>query len=120
MKGAVILSKDVSFFAAFANEIGRTKMEHILADRSIRILSQDGNYLIVYDRTDEGDIFNEYDVPNEAASKGYVYAYLAECRSEKMFCDVLSSEDLSVDMLICDGDGTLYSPSDLSPETIVL
>lgn len=120
MKGAVILSKDASFFAAFTNEIGRTEMEYILADRSIRIFSPNGNYLIVYDRTDEGDIFNEYDVPDEAISRGYVYAYLAECRSEKMFCDVLSSEELRVDMLICDGNGTLYSPNDLSAETIVL
>lgn len=120
MKGAVILSKDFDFFHAFVGSVYKAGLPCILAENSIKIIFDNGAYILVYDRTDAGDIFNEFDIPPEAKFSGYNYAFLVECRSEEVFCNVFGDTSLRLDMLICDGNGVLYRPNELSPETIVL
>ena len=120
MKGALILSKDPDFFRAFVGCIRNSGMRHIAAENSIKILSADNEYVMVYQRTEVGDVFNEFDIPSQAASSGYQYAFVVECRNERVFCNTIGSEFLHLDMLICDSDGALYWPHELSPESIVL
>jgi hypothetical protein len=120
MKGAMILSRDSNFFCLFKNSVNKSNLECIAEDLSIKIFSNNKEYIILYNRNTDDGFFDELDIPHEARFFGYIYSFLIECRSEKFFCDIIGLKSLNLDMLILDANGNLYQPSELSPDKISL
>lgn len=120
VKSAYLLSKRPEFFGEFRDYLMQLKYSKCgEADNSIKLTADDGAYFLFYDRLD-GGIFEECEIPRSAKSQGYRYGFLVECRSEVIFCDIVRSSPPGLDLLVCDSDGKLFKPSELSPETITL
>lgn len=119
MKGAYLLSKNAAFFAEFERHLRHFEYQVDVADNSLKLTLDNGRYLLFYDCLD-GKPFEEHEFPSEASLQGYSYAFLVECRSEELFCTIVGSSPPNLDFLVCDSDGQLYLPNELSPDTVVL
>ncbi len=119
MKGAFLLSKSGEFFSKYGRYL--SQLEHKLdeADNSLRLTLEDGRYFLFYDCLD-GKPFEEDEFPPDARAQGYRFAFLVECRCEELFCAIVEASPPNFDFLVCDSDGQLYRPNELSPDSIVL
>lgn len=75
---------------------------------------------MVYDRPAGGPTFDENNIPANIAAKGYIYSFLADCRSEEFFVEVLGNPALGLDMLIWDNEEMIFKPSELNVSTLHL
>lgn len=120
MKSAYLLSKSPAFFREFGNHLMQLDYENCAeASNSLKLTTDSGAYFLFYDRLD-GGFFEKHEIPPDAESQGYCYAFLVECRSEVLFCEIVRSSPPDLDLLVCDSDGELYRPNEVSPESIVL
>jgi len=119
MKGAYLLSKNAPFFADYGRYLRQFEHRLDVANNSLKLTLDDGRYFLFYDCLD-GQPFEEHEFPSDARSQGYRYAYLVECRSEELFCEIVGSSPPDLDVLVCDSDGQLYRPNELSPSSVVL
>lgn len=120
MKGAYLLSKDPAFYEGFTKYLKQLGYHHHgEAKSSIKLTTDNNLYFLFYDRL-AGGFFERYEIPLDARSQGYCYGFLVECRSEVLFCEIVSSSPPELDLLVCDSDGALYRPNEVSPESIVL
>ncbi len=126
MKGAILLAKDPGFFAEYRRYLMQFKHEPDGANNepdgpnnSCKVTRHDGMYFMFYDNLD-GEPYKENEFPSEARSQGYIYAFLVECRSEELFCEIVGASPPSLDFLVCDSDERLCRPNQLSPDTLSL
>ena len=113
--------KDITFFRSFAERLKQLQHPFGVADNSIR-LCPDGTYpFTFYDRLAEDNFFESHEIPTRLKEQGYLFGFLAECRSETLFCDIMNSvADDELDILIMDSDEQLFRPGQVDPKTIVL
>ena len=119
MRNAYLLSSDSAMYAEFTRYL--RKLTHKLdeVENSIKITTDDNTYFMLYNRHD-GNFFEEHELPSEAMLQGYRFAFLVECRSEKLFCEIVGASPPSLGLLVCDSDARLYRPDELSPDSIGL
>lgn len=121
MKSAMLLAKNAQLFEAFASYLQGLDFPFVADTKGSVCLHPNGEYkFLFYNRRENPSFFEQYEIPEEAARQGYRYGYLAECRSEQLFCDVVQGTPLEIDILVCDSNSNLFKPSELRPDLIVL
>jgi hypothetical protein len=128
MKGAMLLAKTDQLFPAIAVHLqslgysftgGHPHAGDYKPSIVLNTSSEYKFYLYDTDREDTKAIAL-FDVPDALMRKGYIHVYLIECRSETLFCDIVSTIPPEVDVLVLDTDGQLFRPHEVSVESIVL
>lgn len=119
MKGAFLLSKNAGFFAEYGQYLRQLPYKLDVADNSLKLTLDSSRYFLFHDCLD-GKPIDEDEFPSEASLQGYRYAFLVECRSEQMFCDIVGACPPDLDFLVCDSNGQLYRHNELSPGSVVL
>ena len=119
MKGASLLAKTPVFFEEFGHYLKSLNYDYDEAVNSIKLTLEGDSYFMFYDRF-EGEILETNEIPSEALSKGYRFAFSVECRSEVDFCTIVGSSPPNLDFLVCDSDGIIYRLNELSPDSISL
>lgn len=120
MRGAYLLSRDTGFFQDFGDFIKTLGYPYDETPNSVRVNASGTTYLAFYDRMENASFFEDNEIPPEASMAGYIYGYLAECRDEKMFCNVIKAAGSSFDFVVCDADGVIHRPDEIDPDRILL
>lgn len=120
MKSAFLLSRTDDMYGGLVFHFKGLQYRHVDSPGSVRLWGDNGTLFTLYDRTKSSVFFEQHELPDAARRAGYTFAYMAECRDEGFFCDVVGSVPSSVDIVVCDSDGELYRTDQLDPGTIVL
>jgi len=120
MKGAYILAQDTEIFAPFVDYLKRLELPFDEADNSIRLYGKGSHSFTFYDRMSERNYFEDHEIPLELKEQGFRYGFLVECRSEALFCEIVNSLPDDFNILVFDGDGELFRPGQLTPDTLIL
>lgn len=119
MKSACLLAKTPEFFADFAHYLKSLPGDYQEHINSVKLTLDSNSYFMFYNLLDDG-FYEAYEMPPDAISEGYRYSFLVECRSEVDFCRIVGSSPPNLDLLVCDSNGVLYRPNELSPNSIIL
>ena len=119
MKSVYLLAKTPSFFDVFNRYLTGLGYDYDEADNSVKLKFDGGLYFMFYDRI-EGCFFEKHEIPSEAHAQGFRFAFLVECRSEELVCDIVGSFPDRSTLLICDSNEALFTPEELSPEKLML
>lgn len=121
MKGATLLAKTEKLFEPLAGHLQSLGYSYVGGNEGSIVLDPDREYrFTLYDRPAKPSVFEECEIPEKALRMGYRFGYMVECRSEALFCDVLIRTPPETDIMICDSDGNLFRPNELSPASIRL
>lgn len=122
MRGGGIYSKQADFITDLIASLKKNGIEYIGEDGadSLRIISNDDRYILIYGRTGPGDELYDGEMPDNVRKQGYIYYWLADCRSEEFFVEIFGNPNLGVDMLLWDNDGAVYRPDQLDAKTLKL
>jgi|GEM_PF-2671794 len=121
MKGAILLAKSDDLFKPLVRHLQSLGHSYVGGDEGSIVLDPNCEYrFTLYDRSDRPSILEECEIPEQALRLGYRFAYMIECRSEGLFCEVVSRIPAELDILILDNNGDLLKPDELDPTTICL
>lgn len=125
MKSALILAKNADFFSDLVASLVANGLTDGSSHNSAKILPKGARYdenvyILIFDRTGEMAKVIEMDIPSEVIAQGYRYSFLAECRSEEFFVEILGDPALNLDMLIWDNEGVIFKPSELDAANLSL
>lgn len=113
MKGGAIYSKHADFISKLNASLSKNNITYMSDGKSVRILSDDDNYILVYGQTGPGDEFYDDEMPLEALQQGYRYYFLADCRSEEFFTKIFGNPALGLEILVSDNNGVIFKPDEL-------
>jgi hypothetical protein len=128
MKGADLISKSTDFYDRFEKYLISIGLDYLGgpesgpagAQKAIRVITADPKiYFAFYDRAGDS-ITDEHEMPPDVIARGYRYAYPVECRSEELFCNIVRAAPSDLDFLVIDTDEVIFSPTEVSPDTVLL
>ncbi len=121
MKSDILLSKSDDLFGSFAKHLMNLNYPFVGGAERSSCINPDGEFrFMFYNRAETPSFFEKYEIPEEARNLSYKFAYMIECRSEKLFCDIVSSTPSDIDIIVCDSNGVLFRPGELKPNLITL
>lgn len=119
MKSAVILAKSPGFYVPYTGYLKSLGLPIQESERSIKLCTVDRQYFMFYDRDISG-FYEKYEAPKSAIKSGYQYAYLVECRSEELFCKIIGGSPHIHEFIVCDSNGKIHTPVDISTSRLSL
>ena len=128
MKGADLISKSTDFYDRFEKYLISIGLDYLGGPESgsagvqkaIRVDTADPKIYFAFYHRDEDSLTDEHKLPPDVIARGYRYVYPVECRSEELFCNIVRAAPLDLDFLVIDTDEVVFSPTEVSPDTIIL
>lgn len=121
MKSALLLAKNEHLFQELVVFFRTLDLPYTeLPGDSIRIYPNAEFPFTLYNRREWASTFEKFEIPEPAFKMGYQFGYMAECRSETIFCSIMGSVPYWIDVLVCDSNEVLYRPNQLDPGNISL
>lgn len=119
--GAIIVSKTETLYPCLALHFKTIGLPYAELENDSICLNPKNEFRFMFLNRDQYSMhFDVQENPVEARERGYVFGYSVECRSEVLFCQIVHTIPPEIDILICDSNGDLYSPREVSPDTISL